>query len=549
MTCGSPPGYISSTAGREHHVHALLAADREVGVEGARVAVEVLAGPELQRVDEHRHDDGVGAACAGLVASARRAPRAGRPSSGRAPPGRRARRARRQRRGELGAGVARRRRRRRGGGRCVDQRARRLGEQASLSSRELARPGSAAAARRAPPGWRSPGPSRRRTSSVPGRGDRDVGEVGRARSPRRRARSGRSGRRRRRRARCRARRSAAAAASRPDRSTPDSRSRSIAWLTRVTRWLAPCARPRGRACGRPPRPTRRVRRGPRPAPRPAAAGRASRSHAEDAAGEPGEVDVGAGEGHRRVHREHPAPRRRPGCRTARPCLPEVCTTCWPARMAPEAASMRHHVGEHVVRHGEQQQVARARDGRRLVDRARPEAASRCGCATRRTRLRRRDHVARRAQCGREDGADPAGADDPDTGQGTHHLSFQSSREVPDGVLMCARRAYARRYHPDPAPEVASVTAVTLVEVPERAARGPSKPRSGPRGGAGGFDKLDAWVRSARRCGVVSTSSTSDGSGPRGGAGWFRQAQPAMAGWFRQAQPAMGQVRAEVRGGC
>src|SRR5690606_39706659 len=42
--------------GREHEVHALLGAEREVGVEGARVAVEVLAGPELERVDEDGGD-------------------------------------------------------------------------------------------------------------------------------------------------------------------------------------------------------------------------------------------------------------------------------------------------------------------------------------------------------------------------------------------------------------------------------------------------------------------------------------------------------------
>ena len=42
---------------REDEVDAGSRADGEVGVEGARVAREVLLGPELQGVEEDRHDD------------------------------------------------------------------------------------------------------------------------------------------------------------------------------------------------------------------------------------------------------------------------------------------------------------------------------------------------------------------------------------------------------------------------------------------------------------------------------------------------------------
>ena len=43
----------------EDHVDALGRAQLQVGFEVARIAVEVLAGAELQRVDEDRHDDEV----------------------------------------------------------------------------------------------------------------------------------------------------------------------------------------------------------------------------------------------------------------------------------------------------------------------------------------------------------------------------------------------------------------------------------------------------------------------------------------------------------
>ena len=72
----------------EHDVDALALAHAEVGLERARVAVEVLAGPELERVDEDRGDD---RAVAGVLARRRgsgwRGLRAGRPSWARTPTG------------------------------------------------------------------------------------------------------------------------------------------------------------------------------------------------------------------------------------------------------------------------------------------------------------------------------------------------------------------------------------------------------------------------------------------------------------------------------
>ncbi len=52
------PARVDLVDGRgEHHVGARLFGDRHVRVEGARIPVEVLARPELQRVDEDGDDD------------------------------------------------------------------------------------------------------------------------------------------------------------------------------------------------------------------------------------------------------------------------------------------------------------------------------------------------------------------------------------------------------------------------------------------------------------------------------------------------------------
>ena len=56
----NPAGYIDSGAGVNTKIHATFAAAREVAFEGLGVAVEVLAGPELQWVDEDGHRDEVG---------------------------------------------------------------------------------------------------------------------------------------------------------------------------------------------------------------------------------------------------------------------------------------------------------------------------------------------------------------------------------------------------------------------------------------------------------------------------------------------------------
>ena len=88
-------------------------------------------------------------------------------------------------------------------------------------------------------------------------------------------------------------------------SAPAAASISIASVTRVTRWLAPCASAgvveRAPLLGDPHRAAAEVGDellGER------ALGRAG-GDAEDAAGEPGQVDGGAGEGHRRVQRDGP----------------------------------------------------------------------------------------------------------------------------------------------------------------------------------------------------------------------------------------------------
>ena len=83
------PARVDLLDGRgEDDVDALLLADLEVEVEGARVAVEVLAGAELERVDEHRGDHDPRPA-RGRPASGWRGRRAARPWSARARRGRR----------------------------------------------------------------------------------------------------------------------------------------------------------------------------------------------------------------------------------------------------------------------------------------------------------------------------------------------------------------------------------------------------------------------------------------------------------------------------
>ena len=107
-----------------------------------------------------------------------------------------------------------------------------------------------------------------------------------------------------------------------------------------------------------------------------------------------------------------APTARAGSRTASPCRPEVCTTCWPSWSAPLSASILTTLREHVVGHGEQQQVAGPRDRGRLAPRRHPASSS----AIRRLRgvgLTRGGHdlVAGGAERSAQDGADAACADD------------------------------------------------------------------------------------------------------------------------------------------
>ncbi len=50
------PGRIHrAVVGREHQVHPSLCAERDVGIEGAWVAIEVFGGAELKWVHEHGH--------------------------------------------------------------------------------------------------------------------------------------------------------------------------------------------------------------------------------------------------------------------------------------------------------------------------------------------------------------------------------------------------------------------------------------------------------------------------------------------------------------
>ena len=153
-------------------------------------------------------------------------------------------------------------------------------------------------------------------------------------------------------------------------------------------------------------------------------------------------------------------RRRPGPSTARPCLPEVCTTCWPGRIAPEAASIVTTLASMSSGTVSSSRSQDRDDGGRLVDANARE--QRLDAGARRGGLAGDgdDLVACGAECGREDGADPAGADNPDTGHGL--ITFRSSphEEVPDGVLMRAPTSVrAAGNRPEPAPGVGSVTAL------------------------------------------------------------------------------------------
>ena len=136
-----------------------------------------------------------------------------------------------------------------------------------------------------------------------------------------------------------------------------------------------------------------------------------------------------------------APTRGRGASTSRPCRPEVCTTYWPARIAPHATSMSTTLLEHVVGHGEQQQVAGAGDGGRLERGYAGQQRLDAGAGGVGLAGGGDDLVAGRAERGGQDGADPAGADDADAvvgcraprGDGREvcvmllSLSFQSRR--------------------------------------------------------------------------------------------------------------------------
>ena len=77
----NPAGYIDRRGGRVDRVDAVLARRPRVGVDRARVVLEVVRPVELQRVDEDRHDDAVGDG-AGRARSARDGPRCSAPIVG-----------------------------------------------------------------------------------------------------------------------------------------------------------------------------------------------------------------------------------------------------------------------------------------------------------------------------------------------------------------------------------------------------------------------------------------------------------------------------------
>ena len=96
VTSGLPAGYISAAGRGENQVHPFGGAHGQVVVQGARVAIKILAGPELERVDEDRHHDAAGGLASAAAARSRVAcPACSAPMVGTrmtAPVGRRARR-------------------------------------------------------------------------------------------------------------------------------------------------------------------------------------------------------------------------------------------------------------------------------------------------------------------------------------------------------------------------------------------------------------------------------------------------------------------------
>ena len=157
-------------------------------------------------------------------------------------------------------------------------------------------------------------------------------------------------------------------------------------------------------------------------------------HAEHAAGEPVEVELGAGEGHRRVHRDRAgADARWPGSSTARPWRPEVWHDDLALADRAGADERGDDVLEHVVGDGQQQQVAGARDVGRLGVRGRRAAASRCGAARRRTRRRRPRSRGRRRGARRPGRRRHDRRRQPRFGP-SELIAFRSSPEVGTGLL-------------------------------------------------------------------------------------------------------------------
>ncbi len=131
-----------------------------------------------------------------------------------------------------------------------------------------------------------------------------------------------------------------------------------------------------------------------------------------AAGETVQVEAGAGEGQRRVQRERPGADGAGGLEHGQPVPPGGVGDQLPGVEGAAVGQHAHHVGQHVVGHREQQQVAVAGDRARAL---RLEPRQQVGDPrTGRVGLTgdRDDAVTAGVQAGGEDGADATRADHP-----------------------------------------------------------------------------------------------------------------------------------------
>ncbi len=162
---------------------------------------------------------------------------------------------------------------------------------------------------------------------------------------------------------------------------------------------------------------------------------------EHGAREPVEVDGGAGEGHRGVHRGHPGPDRAGGLEDGQPVPAGGVHDVLALVEGAAVGEHPHDVGEHVVGDGEQEQVAVARDRGGLgTGDAREELGD---PALRGVGLtRRRDHLVPRAtERGAQDGADATSADDTHAHAGHLNLFRSNPSDHPLSLPRADRDGY------------------------------------------------------------------------------------------------------------